>query len=211
MPRKLIHLLWQWLLCGFQQRAQCQHRRHPDTAQFAVRRQEAGQSEKVKPQAKCGQRGNPRKKKRGKEKKIWETLLGRFTMPRHVNIWRHLYKKKKESWSGVSLSKQLSRRCQQRQPIPLRPRLHLYPYLDLRLRLRLCLTWSRRNRDKVHNISLDFLRGICRIPNCHYDGQFVCALSRERVSGQEEEIGMNRAKTRLTHSWKRKVKSGSRE
>lgn len=142
----------------------------------------------------------PTKKKRGKEKKIWETLLGRFTMPRHVNIWRHLYKKKKESWSGVSLSKQLSRRCQQRQPIPLRPRLHLHPYLDLRLRLRLCLTWSRRNRDKVHNISLDFLRGICRIPNCHYDGQFVCALSRERVSGQEEEIGMNRAETRLTHS-----------
>lgn len=107
-----------------------------------------------------------------KTKKNWEKLLGRFTMPRHVNIWRHLYKKKKESWSGVSLSKQLSRRCQQRQPIPLHPCLHFHPYLDLRLRLRLCLTWSRRNRDKVHNISLD-LRGICRIPNCHYDGQFV--------------------------------------
>lgn len=30
-----------------------------------------------------------------KTKKNWEKLLGRFTMPRHVNIWRHLYKKKK--------------------------------------------------------------------------------------------------------------------
>lgn len=30
-----------------------------------------------------------------KQKKNWEKLLGRFTMPRHVNIWRHLYIKKK--------------------------------------------------------------------------------------------------------------------
>lgn len=34
--------------------------------------------------------------KKKKTKKNWEKLLGRFTMPRHVNIWRHLYKKKNE-------------------------------------------------------------------------------------------------------------------
>lgn len=42
----------------------------------------------------------PTKKKNNeatkKKKKNWEKLLGRFTMPRHVNIWRHLYKKKNE-------------------------------------------------------------------------------------------------------------------
>lgn len=154
-------------------------RSSPSGSQTVGKSQAAGQMRAKRKPTKKKTTRQPKKKK-----KNWEKLLGRFTMPRHVNIWRHLYKKKetKESWSGVSLSKQLSRRCQQRQPIPLRLRLclHLHPYLDLQLRLRLCLTWSRRNRDKVHNISLDFLRGICRIPNCHYDGQFVCALSRER-------------------------------
>lgn len=34
--------------------------------------------------------------KKKNTKKNWEKLLVRFTMPRHVNIWRHLYKKKNE-------------------------------------------------------------------------------------------------------------------
>lgn len=40
--------------------------------------------------------GQMRAKRKPTRKKKLEKLLGRFTMPRHVNIWRHLYKKKEE-------------------------------------------------------------------------------------------------------------------
>lgn len=124
--------------------------------------------------------GQMRAKRKPTRKKKLEKLLGRFTIPRHVNIWRHLYKKRRRS---------------RKNPCPACPyqsnyledasqgNLFLRLLLHLPLQLPLCLSWSRRNRDKVHNISLDFLRGdstefqiVTMMVNL-----CVCALSQVRL------------------------------
>lgn len=203
MPRKLIHLLWQWLLCGFQQRAQCQ--RHPDTAQFgAVRRQEAGQS--AKSQA-AGQMRAKRKPTKKKTKKNWEKLLGRFTMPRHVNIWRHLYKKRRNPGPACPYQSNYLEDASKG---------NLFLSIPVSVSIPISISGSgcvfvwlgaAVTEIKYTTFLLIFCGGFAEF-------QIVTMMVNlcEGKWGQElEEIGMNRAEARPTHSWKRKVESGSRE
>lgn len=147
--------------------------------------------------------------KKKKTKKNWEKLLGRFTMPRHVNIWRHLYKKKERRNPGPACPYQ-SNYLEDASKGNLFLSIPVSVSIPISISSSGCVfVWlgAAVTEIKYTTFLLIFCGGFAEFQIV----TMMVNLCEGKWGQEEEEIGMNRAEARPTHSWKRKVESGSRK